>query len=1077
MISTVRRKKSLLQSLIWASKPLIVLLLMLVYNITSLGQAFVQQGNKLAGTDAVPPSFQGRSVAISADGNTAIVGGLGDDGFKGAAWVFIRNQGIWEQQGQKLVGTGAIGNSIQGRSVDISDDGNTAIVGGYADNGDMGSAWIYKRVNGIWSQDGEKLVGTGSSLRSYQGYSVSISGDGNTCFIGGWLDVNPQGGASWVFVKRNGVWVQQGNKLVGVGSFLGNAGQGYSVSMSYDGNTAVIGGYNEDYARGAAWVFKRSGDTWTQQGNKLTASSMVGIARLGWSVAISSDGKIVILGGPSDNGGQISGSLNGLGAAWIYTQSNNNEWVQQGTKLIGTNYIGNPGQGVAVSLSSDGNIAIIGGDGDNSQRGAAWVFKRTAAGNWQQLGDKISGLPTTPSSYFGFSVAMSGDGKTAIVGSPQDNNSIGVSSIFVYQPTIRINDVSITEDAGTAQLQVCLSEPSDQPVTVQYARSHGIAKADSDYVAVPPGTLTIPAGQTCATIPVTIINDTITEGNEDAVFRIFNATNAIVGDAYGAINIRSNDAPPPTISPVDYAFAEQDAVVEIPLCVGEFDKPITVTYRIRGLTATPGLDYIDTVATITKQPGTGPCLYAKVRLLTDNLDNEDREQFEVIISNPINARIVDSVALVEIINIPSPVAAVSISDAMVNENAGTATLFVNLSKPIAAPVTVNYSTANVTAIAGTDYFQNTNFNVTIPAGQTSTTISLSLIDDVAPEPTESFNVVINSISVASNLRVNLEDRYGAVNILDNDVIGTQPSVRITNSKNVKEGTTNSVVLDICLSSPSSETVTVEYVTSNATATAGTDYAYTQNFVRIYPGATCTTISIPINDDQLIEDNEYFTVRLVNPANATISFSNIAYVYIEDNDNLPCTTGSICYRGFCSVNLNNAYSLYQLPPNTEVSWHTGTPATNANRLNEAQEQSVSVSGTYYAAIYSSTTNCYTPTLPAVINVVSCSTTGPANQTTAGAPEVAKSEKTIIPATSIAPNPFSNGFNVAIHSDKATEAVVTLTDIYGRQVQTQKTMLNIGKNNIAVNPATKIPPGNYFLKVKTGEQVDVHKLVKQ
>jgi hypothetical protein len=201
------------------------------------------------------------------------------------------------------------------------------------------------------------------------------------------------------------------------------------------------------------------------------------------------------------------------------------------------------------------------------------------------------------------------------------------------------------------------------------------------------------------------------------------------------------------------------------------------------------------------------------------------------------------------------------------------------------------------------------------------------------------------------------------------------------------------------------------------------------------------------------------------------------VYIEDNDNLPCTTGSICYRGFCSVNLNNAYSLYQLPPNTEVSWHTGTPATNANRLTEAQEQSVSVSGTYYAAIYSSATNCYTATLPAVINVVGCATTAPANQTTAGAPEVAKSEKTIIPATEIAPNPFNNGFNVAIHSDKAAEAVVTLIDIYGRQVQTQKTMLNIGKNNIAVNPAAKIPPGNYFLKIKTGEQVDVHKLVKQ
>ncbi|MGB6315916.1 MAG: hypothetical protein WBG13_25700, partial [Pseudolabrys sp.] len=89
-----------------------------------------QQGPKLVGTGASGVSQQGASVALSADGNTAIVGGPGDNNGQGAAWVYTRSGGVWTQQGNKLVGTGASGVSQQGASVALSADGNTAIVGG-----------------------------------------------------------------------------------------------------------------------------------------------------------------------------------------------------------------------------------------------------------------------------------------------------------------------------------------------------------------------------------------------------------------------------------------------------------------------------------------------------------------------------------------------------------------------------------------------------------------------------------------------------------------------------------------------------------------------------------------------------------------------------------------------------------------------------------------------------------------------------------------------------------------------------------------------------------------------------------
>ena len=139
---------------------------------------FAQQGTKLIGTGAIGDASQGWSASLSYDGNTAIVGGIGDSGV-GAAWVFTRSGGVWSQQA-KLVGTGSIGpgSVFQGWSGSLSRDGNTALVGGYGDNGLIGAAWVYARSGGVWSQQA-KLVGTGNGAFSAQGVSASLSGDGN----------------------------------------------------------------------------------------------------------------------------------------------------------------------------------------------------------------------------------------------------------------------------------------------------------------------------------------------------------------------------------------------------------------------------------------------------------------------------------------------------------------------------------------------------------------------------------------------------------------------------------------------------------------------------------------------------------------------------------------------------------------------------------------------------------------------------------------------------------------------------------------------------------------------------------
>ncbi len=383
---------------------------------------FIQQGSKLVGTGAVGVSgaLQGWSVALSSDGNTALVGGpddnLENDQATGAAWVFSRSNGAWIQQGQKLVGTGASANSGQGWSVALSGDGNTALIAGPNDR----TAWAFTRDNGVWTQQAQLFNASGA-------VSVTLSADGNTAVIGA-PGNNVGVGAAWVFTRSNGVWTQ--GQILAANDEAGQAGFGQSVALSADGNTVIVGGPNDNFATmGSAWVFTRSSGIWTQQGPKLVGTGAnfvcgIGIFQ-GYSVALSADGNTAVIGGPHDSS-DCSG-LTAVGAAWVFTR-NNGVWTQQGQKLVGNGAGGAARQGTSVALSADGNTALIGGPADpvfiiNNLYpvGATWVFARSN-GVWTQQGQKLVGTGYLHGSNQGNAVALSGDGSTALIGGPLDND-------------------------------------------------------------------------------------------------------------------------------------------------------------------------------------------------------------------------------------------------------------------------------------------------------------------------------------------------------------------------------------------------------------------------------------------------------------------------------------------------------------------------------------------------------------------------------------------------------------------------------------------------------------------------------
>ena len=452
----------------------------------------------LAGESGEEGHF-GQSIALSADGNTALVGAPTGNGEAGAVLVFTRTGSTWTQQAELTPKSGEeIGNGAFGSGVAVSADGNTAVVGAPADSLGAGAAWVFTRSEGVWTQQGAKLIAKAGEEtgEGHFGSSVALSAEaeGSTAVIGGPGD-NGGVGAAWVFTRSEGVWTQQGAKLIAkAGEEIGEGHFGSSVALSAEaeGSTAVIGGPGDNGGVGAVWVFTRSEGVWTQQSAKLTAKTPeeVGSGAFGSSVALSSDGNTALVGGPADN--------TNIGAAWVFTRSKVGAWEQQGEKLTATTpeEIGSGAFGSSVALSSDGNTALIGGPGDNEDTGAAWMLARSSEGVWAQEGAKLAAKTGEESEKgaFGSSVALSSDGYTELAGGPADNTNTGAVWAFVNPPTVSGVSPDRGPEAGGSSVTITGTN-LDEAAAVEFgssgATSFEVISPTSITAIAPAGTSTV----------------------------------------------------------------------------------------------------------------------------------------------------------------------------------------------------------------------------------------------------------------------------------------------------------------------------------------------------------------------------------------------------------------------------------------------------------------------------------------------------------------------------------------------------------------------------------------------------------
>ena len=384
----------------------------------------VPQSKLTADGGAVNDKF-GYSVAM--DVNTAVVGAPGVNGGKGAAYVFTRdsNPGPWSQAAT-LTASGGDDDDQFGISVAVS--GDTVVVGAHQRESN-GVAYVFTKPGDSWvaTSTAAKLTAPGGGADGEFGISVAV--DEYTIVVGARGDDSPadddtpailNSGSAYVFTKPGDSWVATSTAAKFTASD-GADNDELGISVAIDGNTVVVGAKGHERKQGAAYVFTKTGDAWTDstETSKLTAFDGAANDEFGISVAVDVDTIVV---------GAHQHDLNsnpdaGAGAAYVFAR-NSGVWGQT-AKLTASN--GDSGDGFGISVAVDGVTVVIGAYLDNrvddivKMMGSVYVFI-SQSGVWSETLN-LNAPDAASNDRFGYSVAVGGG--NLLSGAPPSDDDPG----------------------------------------------------------------------------------------------------------------------------------------------------------------------------------------------------------------------------------------------------------------------------------------------------------------------------------------------------------------------------------------------------------------------------------------------------------------------------------------------------------------------------------------------------------------------------------------------------------------------------------------------------------------------------
>ena len=402
----------------------------------------------------------GSAIAISGDGSTIAVSAPRDDdagGEDGAIYIFKKNSlGQWyqHQKNTEVTGLDYLGPDS---AIAMSRDGSTIVAGSYLTNpggiGDAGAAYIYKLVGGSYVYQ-QEITANDKAVYDHFGRSVAISSDGTTIIVGSNQDDDgaETQGSAYIFDWNGSTWSQT-QKIV-QSDTLANSDFGFSVSMSDDGTVTAVSAANHDNPGGTAvtnggavYIFTKSGGTWSQT-QKMYASDYTTRADqfLGYNISMAGDGSMVVAGALYNDT-----TATDSGAAYVFVKSGGVWPVTETQKIVASDGAVSYYGGWSVSTSQNGDRIIYGApyDDDNqTNSGSIYIFDRSN-GTWTQT-KKYANHAASSFNYFGKATAVSSDGMVYVVGTEEaDPDGVESGEIRIFEDEVwRERSNTFTVNAG-----------------------------------------------------------------------------------------------------------------------------------------------------------------------------------------------------------------------------------------------------------------------------------------------------------------------------------------------------------------------------------------------------------------------------------------------------------------------------------------------------------------------------------------------------------------------------------------------------------------------------------------------------
>lgn len=367
----------------------------------------------------------GRAVYVSQDGKTIAVASFRKFNYTGAVYIYSKQVDTWNLQATILASDGAA-NDCFGTSITLSQDGNTLVVGATGKDTNKGAAYVFTRSGNNWTEVAI-LKKTTRAAEDCFGISVSVSANGDTIAVGAY-DRDTSGvyyaGSVYIFVNLTGSFTLQSTLSASDKNIQWYFGGDSGVSLSENGNTlAVAARGSGSGTNGKAYIFTRSGTAWNQVAILKPLSSDTG-NYFGNCISLSKDGKTVAIGYPFFNAG--TGTLNS-GCVYIFTDVAGT-WTFQARLMQGADLAHDQYFGYNVDLTSDGSTLLVAASSKAAAQGWCYVFTRS--GNiWNQKAC-FTGSDVIAGSYFGFDLAISGDGTVSVVGTPYMD---GKGAAYIFQ--------------------------------------------------------------------------------------------------------------------------------------------------------------------------------------------------------------------------------------------------------------------------------------------------------------------------------------------------------------------------------------------------------------------------------------------------------------------------------------------------------------------------------------------------------------------------------------------------------------------------------------------------------------------